>query len=324
MRHMYQINLNHSFHLKSRLVTQIICLLLLVAILPACGPVIEPTQNTSIANARLSAPPTEYSRMVITNHGFSAKTNDIFLPVTVHTRGMGKVFKLADLNKGWPRFTDSEIVLDYSKFCQCYTYYGSPVTYIDLNDGAESDDINFANSADPSMVTYQANRSYAGVLVNGYKAWSGRPQFYQSILDKDGIGGLGSAVLAVSFVSGHGIMPGYDIGGPVYTIRIDIQRYNGQPLPATYALPVLYGDCGFSDTPILLDLGRYNTAMLQTLGIGNDKLSSLRIPTGYEVIVYEQKDFGGTSKSFRGPMEINCLKDYRFNDITSSIVVNKL
>lgn len=57
------------------------------------------------------------------------------------------------------------------------------------------------------------------------------------------------------------------------------------------------------------------------LGIGNDKLSSLIVPRGYEVILYEHSGFQGRSVKFVAGRHHSVAE---FNDQTSSIKIEKV
>ena len=90
----------------------------------------------------------------------------------------------------------------------------------------------------------------------------------------------------------------------------------------------IYEDVSFKGNKKELDEGEYN---IYDLGIGDNigdnKLSSLTVPAGMKVIVYEYEDFRGRSKTFTSN-----VKDLRkvkiegksFNDATSSIRIEKI
>ncbi|PYG87227.1 beta/gamma crystallin [Ruminiclostridium sufflavum DSM 19573] len=65
-----------------------------------------------------------------------------------------------------------------------------------------------------------------------------------------------------------------------------------------------------------LPLGSYN---MKQLTIGNDKLSSVKIPSGLVVTLFEHIDFGGRMKTF---IEDTPYVGNDFNDITSGIMVS--
>jgi hypothetical protein len=65
---------------------------------------------------------------------------------------------------------------------------------------------------------------------------------------------------------------------------------------------------------------------LQARGVVNDDISSLKVASGYEVILYQHDNFGGDAYLFRG--DFSCLVDLslngaplNLNDWTSSVVV---
>lgn len=80
----------------------------------------------------------------------------------------------------------------------------------------------------------------------------------------------------------------------------------------------LYKDCGFRGSSITLDEGRYNH---DELGIGNDNLSSIEVPRGYKITIYQNENYGGKSKTYYN--DVNCLTDDDMNDRTSSIRISR-
>jgi len=88
-------------------------------------------------------------------------------------------------------------------------------------------------------------------------------------------------------------------------------------LPRRYEMSVVtvYEDADFQGTSAALAEGRYDWGQI---GIGNDTLSSLRVPGGMTVTLYENTHFAGRSKTFT---QDACYVGDDFNDITSSIVI---
>jgi urease beta subunit len=86
----------------------------------------------------------------------------------------------------------------------------------------------------------------------------------------------------------------------------------------------IYEDIDFKGNKRELDEGKYN---IYDLGIGDNKLSSLTVPAGMKVIMYEDEDFRGGSKIFTSN-----VKDLRkvkvegksFNDVISSIKITRI
>ncbi len=78
-----------------------------------------------------------------------------------------------------------------------------------------------------------------------------------------------------------------------------------------------YEDANYGGWSVSLRPGRYDTGDLASLGIPNDKISSVKITSGLKVTLYENIGFGGQSKTITG--DTSSLPD--FNDKTSSIVI---
>jgi hypothetical protein len=79
---------------------------------------------------------------------------------------------------------------------------------------------------------------------------------------------------------------------------------------------IVYDRCDYGGSSFGFSPGRYND---RSLGIGNDKISSIRIPNGFKVTVYQAKDFQGYSRTFYG--NEYCL-DGQWNDQISSMIVD--
>ena len=81
---------------------------------------------------------------------------------------------------------------------------------------------------------------------------------------------------------------------------------------------VIYEHANYEGISYELSEGRYD---LDSLGIGNDSLSSLRVPPGMKVSLYEHGGFTGRSKTFT--QDTSFVGD-DFNDITSAIAVERV
>lgn len=81
---------------------------------------------------------------------------------------------------------------------------------------------------------------------------------------------------------------------------------------------VIYYSPNFQGTGKELDEGEYN---IYELGINDNNLSSLTVPAGMKVTLYEYEDFRGRSKTFTSNAN---LKGDEFNNKTSSIKVEKI
>ncbi|HEY8919376.1 MAG TPA: T9SS type A sorting domain-containing protein [Chitinophaga sp.] len=88
----------------------------------------------------------------------------------------------------------------------------------------------------------------------------------------------------------------------------------------------VYQDCNYGGYAINLAPGRYDMAQLNALGIPNDDISALKVKSGYEVILYQDINFGGAAYLFRS--DFSCLVDLsvngqplNLNDWTTSLVI---
>lgn len=84
---------------------------------------------------------------------------------------------------------------------------------------------------------------------------------------------------------------------------------------------LFYRDCDYGGTAVNLPIGRYTVAELETMGITNDDVSSLKVKAGYQVTLYENANFDGESTVRTADQ--TCLGE-EWNDRTSSVVVEAL
>lgn len=78
---------------------------------------------------------------------------------------------------------------------------------------------------------------------------------------------------------------------------------------------LVYEDCSFRGYSSALAPGRYD---VRSMGIRNDAISSLRIPSGYSVTVYRDAGFRGESQTYYA--NVYCVSG-KWNDEISSIIV---
>jgi hypothetical protein len=93
--------------------------------------------------------------------------------------------------------------------------------------------------------------------------------------------------------------------------------YGGDPVPTTNVVTV-YKDCGYAGFSGGLTPGDYNLAQLNSLGILDNDLSSLKITQGYKATLYQDDNFGGTSTVISS--DNTCLNS-TWNDKVSSIKI---
>lgn len=79
----------------------------------------------------------------------------------------------------------------------------------------------------------------------------------------------------------------------------------------------VYQHCSYGGYSVLLLPGDYTMTQLQTRSIVNDDISSLKVPAGYEAVLYESDNFSGAS--ITKTADDACLIDDAFNDKITSI-----
>lgn len=86
-------------------------------------------------------------------------------------------------------------------------------------------------------------------------------------------------------------------------------------------MPTFYVDANYKGTSISLEAGSYNVNDLIAKGIANDSISSVKVPSGYKITLYEHADFQGATKEL---LADTSYLGNDFNDKTSSIKVEKV
>lgn len=101
-------------------------------------------------------------------------------------------------------------------------------------------------------------------------------------------------------------------------------HYHGPPAPPPPPPPpspvTIYQHCWYGGYAINLPPGRYNLAALQARGMRNDDISSVRVPRGRAVSLYQHDNFQGRAMSTSA--DLDCLINFGFNDYVSSIIVH--
>lgn len=95
--------------------------------------------------------------------------------------------------------------------------------------------------------------------------------------------------------------------------------------PFTYANPgptaaTVFQDHNHGGYAAALPVGRYTLSALNAWGVRNDDITSLKVASGYQVILYTDDNFGGASLTKTA--DDASLVDDGWNDIVSSLVVS--
>ena len=85
----------------------------------------------------------------------------------------------------------------------------------------------------------------------------------------------------------------------------------------------VFQHCSYGGYSMTLGEGSYKLSALKALSISNDDLSSIKVPSGYKVVLYEHDNFAGKTLTLTETND-SCLTDNNFNDTVSSIKVQKL
>ena len=83
----------------------------------------------------------------------------------------------------------------------------------------------------------------------------------------------------------------------------------------------VFQNCQYGGWAKRLAVGSYTMAQLASLGVTNDNISSISVPPGLKVTLYEHSNFTGASQVITA--DTDCLGT-SMNDKTSSIIVSPI
>jgi hypothetical protein len=92
--------------------------------------------------------------------------------------------------------------------------------------------------------------------------------------------------------------------------------------PQNTGVATAYKDCNYTGYAVSLPAGNYTLANLQAKGILDNDISSLKVQSGYEVVLYANDNFAGSSTIIT--TDDTCLVDNNFNDTASSVRVRAI
>ncbi|MBC7485260.1 MAG: RICIN domain-containing protein [Cytophagaceae bacterium] len=90
-------------------------------------------------------------------------------------------------------------------------------------------------------------------------------------------------------------------------------------VPSSTGLVTVYKDCNYTGFSGGLSIGDYNLAKLKELGIKDDDISSLLVTQGYQAILYQDDNFGGTSTVINS--DNTCLNTIWNDKVTSLRII---
>lgn len=112
---------------------------------------------------------------------------------------------------------------------------------------------------------------------------------------------------------------GNNSGGATDTAWVQFTLTAPTTPPPTGGVARVYQHCSYGGTAVGLAVGNYTLSQLQALGVRNDDVSSLQVNSGYEILLYQHDNFGGTVIAKNA--NDDCLVNDNFNDAASSVVV---
>ncbi|WP_445457621.1 glycosyl hydrolase family 18 protein [Flavobacterium sp. HNIBRBA15423] len=89
--------------------------------------------------------------------------------------------------------------------------------------------------------------------------------------------------------------------------------------PPQNGVATVYKHCNYGGYSVNLPVGNYTLSQLQSLGILDNDISSIKVQSGYEVVLYANNNFTGSSIIVN--TDDTCLVDNNFNDVTTSLRV---
>lgn len=123
----------------------------------------------------------------------------------------------------------------------------------------------------------------------------------------------------------RGLPCGLPVGHPeeaygalaIHNVRDEIAGF--RPTAGTSGPVRLAQHCDYGGYNVGLGVGDYNLSQLQSRGVMNDDISSLRVQAGYSITLYQHDNFTGNSITKTG--DDSCLVDDGWNDGASSVRV---
>ena len=118
--------------------------------------------------------------------------------------------------------------------------------------------------------------------------------------------------------SGDPVTTGYSNYASLGTFTITGTITGGSSNPNPTGIAIFYKDCNYTGSfAVGLNVGTYTIAQLTAKGITNKDISSIKITSGYEVVLYKNDNFGGSYAGYTA--DVACLVSSGWNDSTASL-----
>lgn len=126
---------------------------------------------------------------------------------------------------------------------------------------------------------------------------------------------------AVATVSSTGLVTGVTPGTAAITVTTQDGNRTASATVTVINGPTFYQHCNYDGIAVALAAGTYSTAQLSAAGISNNWVSSLNVPSGWSVQLYDGDNLSGST--ITATASNSCLVANSFNDLTSSIRVSQ-
>lgn len=157
----------------------------------------------------------------------------------------------------------------------------------------------YVNGAEFADLHYKVNN---GGQINVGMTGDGNRNFTYTVSDLN----IGDTIeYFFTYNPGNGAL---DTAWASYTLTAESQNpgddgSDPDPDPApgddtTVTRVTMYTDSDYNGTAVSFDVGEYNMADMIEAGISNDSISSIKVPLGYKLTVFEDIDFAGDSKVY--------------------------
>jgi beta-glucanase (GH16 family) len=119
-----------------------------------------------------------------------------------------------------------------------------------------------------------------------------------------------------------GNWPGFTIDNNAFPANMYVDYVRVYQNVPVQGVATVYKDCNYGGNAVGLPTGSYTLSQLQARGIVNDDISSVRVQSGYQIRLYQNDNFTGTSVVKTA--DDACLVDDNFNDQATSVVVSTI
>jgi len=190
-------------------------------------------------------------------------------------------------------------------------YYGRGVWGSTLYNNANSY-VTITNPSNGAIVTPGSNITLTASVTAGTGKSISKVEFY------NGSSLIGTATSSPYTITWSSVPAGkYTLTAKAYETTGTVVTSSGISINVSPVGATVYQDCNYGGYSVTLVEGSYTLSQLQALGVNNDDISSLKVQSGYQIILYADDNFTGTTLTLSS--DNSCLVNNSFNDNASSI-----